>query len=118
MVKRTGPTNVHMRKLISILKKSESKLWKRVAKDLLKPARQRRKVNLSKINRYSKENETIVVPGKVLSNGEIIDKKRTIAAYAFSKASREKIKAAGSKALSLTELYEKNPKGKKVKLIG
>lgn len=113
MVKKTGPTDVNVRKLISELRKQKKPIWKRVAKDLERPRRIRRAVNLSRINRYSKDGDNIVVPGKVLSAGDLT-KKITIGALSFSKTALDKIKKSGSKALSLNEMI----KEKKVKLIG
>jgi large subunit ribosomal protein L18e len=92
-------------------------IWKRVAIDLEKPTKQRRIVNLSKIDRYCKDDETIVVPGKVLSMGDL-KKKATIAAYNFSGSAMDKIKEAGGKAISIQELLKKNPKGSKVRILG
>ena len=118
MVKRTGPTNVALQALIEQLKSKsrEVALWKRVAKDLEKPSRQRRTVNLYKINKVVKDGETVVVPGKVLSIGEL-DKKVTIAAFQYSGSAKEKIAAKGS-AMTIKELFEKNPTGKGVRIIG
>ncbi len=107
MVKRTGPTNEHLVKLIRDLSKSEKPLWRRIAKDLSKPTRQRREVNLSRINRYSKEGDIIIVPGKVLGGGEL-NHKVTISAWSFSSSALEKIKRAGAKAISIREAFEKN----------
>ena len=92
-------------------------LWKRIACDLEKPTRQRRIVNLLRINLYSKDGETIVIPGKVLATGDL-NKKVTIAAYDFSDKAEEKIKQAGSTLISINELIQKNPKGNKVRIIG
>jgi large subunit ribosomal protein L18e len=68
MSKRTGPSNPHLRNLIVELKKKaiqdSSPVWKRLAVDLERPMRNRRIVNLSRINRFTKDQETIVVPGK------------------------------------------------------
>jgi len=116
-MKRTGPTNINLRRLISSLKKSKSKLWKRVAEELGRPARQRREVNLGRLNRAVKDNDTVIIPGKILSEGEL-KKKITISALNSSQKCAEKIKVSGSKIISITELFEKNPEGKKVKLIG
>ena len=80
-------SNEHLQSLIVTLKKkaieSDINLFKRLAIDLEKPSRIRRSVNLSRINRFTKENEFIVVPGKVLGSGEL-DHPLTIAAYKFS----------------------------------
>ena len=116
-MKRTGPRNIDLRKFIVELKKSESKFWKRIAKDLEKPERQRRIVNLSRINRYTKEGETIVVPGKILSLGEL-NHKLTLSSWNLSKASEKKINESGGKVISLPELFKQNKEGKKVRIIG
>jgi len=117
MVKRTGPTNLQLKNLIvELTSNRDSKFWKRVAKDLSKPSRKRRIVNLYKINKFAKDGETIVVPGKVLSIGEL-DKKVTVAAYQFSGSAKEKIAKNGS-TMTITELFTKNPDGKKVRILG
>ncbi|MBS3131482.1 50S ribosomal protein L18e [Candidatus Woesearchaeota archaeon] len=120
-MKRTGPTNPVLQGLIHELKKNSSEqsvsLWKRVAVDLERPSRQRRAVNLSRINRFAKENEVIVVPGKVLGTGTL-SQKLTIAAYQFSKGAKEKIEQSGSIAVSLTDLSKGNPKGKGIRIMG
>ncbi len=112
---KTKSTNIHLRKLIADLNKQKVPMWKAVAKELAKPIRIRREVNLSKINRYTKDKDTVVVPGKVLSGGEL-DHKVTIAAWQFSDAAFEKVKKSGSEAISIPELVKKKAKG--VKIIG
>ncbi len=120
MVKRTGPTNPSLRKLIRELRKTSSeeriKLWKRIADDLEKSTRQRRKVNVSRIDKYANSNEIALIPGKVLSSGNLT-KKITVAAYQFSEQAREKINKIG-KAISIQQLIKENPKGRKVRIIG
>ena len=121
MTKRTGPSNPILQGLIHELKKRSNEqsinLWKRVANDLEKPTRQRRVVNLSSISRYAKENETIVVPGKVLGAGNL-EHKLTISAFQFSDGAKEKIEKAGSKIVPLLELSKENPSGKGIRIIG
>lgn len=116
-MKRTGPTNINLRKLICSLKKSKSKLWKRIVEELEKPTRQRREVNLTKLNRYTNNNDIVIIPGKLLAEGEL-KKKITISVWNFSQKVTEKIKASGSKLISIQKLFEQNPEGKKVKIIG
>ena len=120
MAKRTGPTTLELKKLIEELKKlgnqNNVNLWKRIAYDLEKPSRIRRKVNLYKLQKYVRDDETAVVPGKVLSVGDF-NKKITVAAYRFSEAAKEKINKTG-KAISIHELMKKNPKASKVRIIG
>ncbi|MEM4756397.1 MAG: 50S ribosomal protein L18e [Candidatus Woesearchaeota archaeon] len=95
----------------------QSPLWKRVAKDLAKPTRQKRVVNLSHIERYAQENDIIIVPGKVLGDGELT-KRLTIAAQSFSATALEKIAKAGAKSYLLQEYLQKDPKPKNAKLLG
>ncbi|MBU2589975.1 MAG: 50S ribosomal protein L18e [Nanoarchaeota archaeon] len=120
MVKRTGPTNVQLQKLIVELKKLSTKekvaIWKRVANELSKSTRSRRSLNLSKVQKVAKDNETLLVPGKVLSSGELT-KKVTLAAWQFSEQAKEKINKVG-KAVSIQDLMKSNPKGKSVRILG
>lgn len=118
MAKRTGPQNLQLKLLIRKLKKTSTKenikLWKRIASDLEKPTRKRRSANIFKINKFTREGETAIIPGKVLSMGDL-NKNILIAAYQFSEAAKEKLK---NKAITIEELLQKNPKGKKVRIIG
>ncbi|MEM5827970.1 MAG: 50S ribosomal protein L18e [Candidatus Aenigmatarchaeota archaeon] len=120
MVKPTGPTNPYLRKLIVYLekasKKNKAKIWKYVAELLSKPTRKRVEVNLYKIDRYAKDGEIVLVPGKVLSVGNVT-KKIKIAAWRFSKAAKLKLEKSGIEIMSIKELVEKNPKGSNVRII-
>jgi len=66
-------TNPRLLDLISLLKdasrQNEVNVWRDIASRLESPARSYAEVNLSKINRYASNGETIVVPGKVLGSG-------------------------------------------------
>jgi large subunit ribosomal protein L18e len=120
MAKRTGPTNVHLRQLIVGLEKTakanNAAVWKDVANALSKPRRQKVEVNLVDIDRHAEKGQTVVVPGTVLAKGDIT-KAVTIAAWRFSPVAEEKIKKAKGEVLSIKELLEKNPKGKKIKIM-
>jgi len=120
MVKRTGPTSPITKGIIIALEKAarkeKVKLWKRIAYELQRPRRQRREVNLSKINKYIRENEIALVPGKVLSKGNL-EKRVTVAAMSFSKQAEEKINKIG-KAITIQQLLRENPKARKVRILG
>ena len=120
MVKPTGPTNPELRKLIDELRKKSYEIGSpflcTLADKLEKPRRKRIEVNLSRIQRYARENEIIVVPGVVLGDGEI-KKPVIIAAWKFSKASKEKIEKCGGKAISIRELVNENPFGSNVRIM-
>lgn len=120
-MKETRKTNPELVRLIRFLKKqsreSKANIWRDIAEELSKPRRKGIVVNLSRLNRYTQKNETVVVPGKVLGAGKM-DHSITVAAFAFSETAKEKIKAVRGKCLSLFELAKKNPKGSNVKIIG
>ena len=118
-MKTTGPSNYQVQILVSELepKALTSNLWKRVLKDILKPARRRRTVNVYKIDLYAREGETVLVPGKVLSVGTL-NKKVDVAALQFSSEAKRKIEEASGKTLTISELLAQNPDGKKVRILG
>lgn len=117
---RTGPTDPNVLELIHKLKKKSAEtnkaLWKTVAKKIEKSKRQRAAVNLSKINRFTKTNDIVIVPGSVLSSGDL-NHKVTIAALKFSEGAKEKISSAKCKILTLDELIESGLEVSKMKII-
>ncbi len=121
MVKRTGPTNFQLTNLIVELKKKsiEDKVgfWKRIAEDLEKPTRQKVIVNLSRIDKNSKDNETVIIPGKVLGDG-VIAKNVTVAAFNFSDSAKEKIMKAKGQIMTIEELMKKGMKLSEVRILG
>ena len=120
-MKRTGPTNIHLQSLVVELKKLSQKekvgLWNTVAELLEMPTRSRDIVNLSRLNRNTKENETIIVQGKLLGGGSI-EHSVNVAAFNFSKSAVEKIISVKGNCYTLQDLMKKNPKGKDIKIIG
>lgn len=120
-MKRTGPSNVHTRELIMSLRKESASqkagLWSRIAEDLELPTRKRRIVNLSRLSRFTKANETVIVPGKVLGSG-VLEHGLVIAALSFSDGAKERIEQAKGKCITIQELLKQNPKGKDVRIIG
>lgn len=114
-------TNPRIIKLVEELKikarENNAPIWKDIAKRLEKPIRNYAAVNISKINRYSNDKDMILVPGKVLSMGNI-DHHVSIAALSFSKKAIDKIRKDGyGECISIEELIKKNPKGASVKII-
>ncbi len=93
MARRVIKTNPNLTELIKNLKdksyNEEVAIWKDVAQRLERASRRQAEVNLSDINRVSEENQTVLVPGKVLSNGKL-DHEVSIAALKFSKTAQEK----------------------------
>ncbi len=112
----TGPSNYYVRKLIRDLWKSRTKIWRKISKKLSGPRRNKVISNLYRINKKTKENDVIVIPGKVLGMGEL-NHNLTIACLECSNSARKKINSSGSKLISIEELLEQNPKGSGVKVF-
>ncbi len=121
MAKKSKKTNPMLLDLIHELKKQSNEndvaIWKDIALRLEKPSRNWPEVNLDRVSKYILEKETALIPGKVLSNGNLT-KKVSIAAWSFSEKSQEKIKKAGGKCMSIKELLKNNPKGKDIRILG
>lgn len=116
MPKPTGPTDPNLMHLIMNLRKTKKRIWRTIAEQLRKPRRTKVAVNLSKINRHTKEGSVIIVPGKVLGSG-LLNHKVSIAAFVFTKQAKEKIKAAGGESITIEELVSRNPNGSNVLIV-
>ncbi|MBN2478211.1 50S ribosomal protein L18e [Candidatus Micrarchaeota archaeon] len=108
--------NQHIVDVINRLRKEKKPVWLRTAELLERPRRKKVEVNLSKINRYAKEGIIVVVPGKVLGDGNL-DKKITIAAFSFSGRAKKTISECGGKVMSIEELVEQKIEPKNVVLV-
>jgi len=94
----------------------KSKFLLELSKKLGRSNRLRKGVNVSKFERFCQDNETVVVPGKVLGGG-ILKKPVTVAAWNFSKEAEGKITKAGGKIMTINDLAKSNPKGTKVRIV-
>lgn len=107
-------TNPVLKKLIEDCNKlgEKSKFWKKIAKELSKSTRSQRKVNIFKLNKVTKPNEQIIIPGKLLGIGEL---KHNLIIYAlsYSQSVKDKIK----NLFPIQELIKKNPQGKGTRII-
>jgi len=116
----TEKTNPQLVALIFDLKaktrENGAPIWRDIALRLEKSKCNWAEANLSKLERYAKDGETVLVPGKVLAAGSV-SKKLTVAAYDFSDAAVAGIKAAGGKTMTIRELMDANPKGSKVRIM-
>jgi large subunit ribosomal protein L18e len=100
-----------------ISRENGAPMWRAVADRLERPSRNWAEVNLDHASASLAEGETGVVPGRVLGGGSA-RKGLRLAAYGFSGAAREKMKAAGGSALSLLELAATDPSGSKIRILG
>ncbi|WP_440990305.1 50S ribosomal protein L18e [Haloarchaeobius baliensis] len=112
-------TNPRLSSLIAELKSvsrdKDADVWSDVATRLEKPRRTHAEVNLGRIERYAQEDETVIVPGKVLGSGAL-SKSVTVAAVDFSSSAQTKIDQVGE-SLELEQAIEQNPEGSNVRVI-
>jgi len=113
-------TNPRLTSLISLLKttsrENEVNIWRDIADRLEAPSKNFAEVNLSKINRYAANGETIIVPGKVLGTG-MLEMSVRVAALNFSESASTKIRQAQGECMSIEQLISANPKGSKVRIL-
>ena len=112
---KRGPTNPVTRDAARTLEKTGKGIWSVVAAKVTSPTRRRSEVNLFKIDSLTKKGDTVVVPGKVLGDGELTHAV-SVAALNFSSAARKKIESAGGKCLTLNEIAK--TEGKNVIIMG
>ena len=97
--------------------KNDAPIWAKLSEYALKPSVARRYINLKSIGQLTKDSDTVVFPGKVLGTGDI-DHKITLCSFSISTSAATKILEKGGKIVSFSDLIEKYPTGKGVKLLG
>ena len=102
-------TNSELVETIFLAKKTENI---ELASEISMPARQLAAVNITKI--AEAKSDTVIVPGKVLSNGDI-EKKKTVYALGYSEKAREKLKNAGCEAYKILDGLKKLKGSEKLK---
>jgi large subunit ribosomal protein L18e len=100
----------------TIIEAKKKKNWVEVAGLLSSPRANMTIVNLDRLEREAKDGETIIIAGKVLSQGEL-NKKIKVVALGFSGKAKEKIQKAKGETLSILEEIKKNPDAKNVRII-
>jgi large subunit ribosomal protein L18e len=112
--------NNQLTELIQDLKRASAReevgVWSAVADDLARSTRRHAQVNLGAIARATKAGEIVVVPGKVLGDGEM-PHSITIAALGFSASATRKLAQSKATVLTIQDLVTKDPKGKTVRIL-
>jgi large subunit ribosomal protein L18e len=91
-------------------------VWTAAADRLCRPRHQVFPLNVGHLERLAQPKETIVVPGKLLAEGNL-SKPLTVGAISYSFEAQSKVRAAGGVALSISELLKQHPDGKGVRLL-
>ena len=107
-------TNSELVETIRLAKKNEK--WLDVASILTSPRRKRIEFNLSEIENQKDIKETLIVPGKILGQGEV-SRRMKIATLAISGSAKEKLKSSGSEVILLVEEIKKNPEARGIKIL-
>jgi large subunit ribosomal protein L18e len=113
---------LEMERLIASLekigRKTKKKIWKDLAKRLSKPRRHNVVVNIRQLNTMAEKNKNkvLLVPGKILSEGNIKEKAHVIAVDASKKAI-EKIEKAKGKFEYLKDFANEKAKVNEIILV-
>ncbi len=97
--------------------RNKAPIWAKLAEYALKPSSARRDINLYRIGQLTKEDDTVVFPGKVLGVGSI-GHKITLCPFSISSAAASKVLESGGSVVSHAELIGRNPTGKGVVMLG
>lgn len=100
----------------TLVQAKKNEAWKKVAEVLSGPSRKRPNMNLGELSEKAEEGKTLVVPGKVLSEGSF-EKKSKVVALKFSSKAEEKLKNAGCETSSIEEEIKSNPNGQGIKIV-
>ena len=98
-------------------KKNEAPIWSRLAELAIKPSTSRPVVNLTRINKITKDNDVLFVPGKVLGTGNI-SHKIILSSFSMSTTAAKKIIKTGGNIMTYSDMIKKYPTGKGVMIFG
>jgi large subunit ribosomal protein L18e len=98
-------------------KKNKAPLWSSLENELLDRGTNRREVNITKLANITKNDEVIIVPGKVLGTGTI-GHRLIVCAFSISEGAATKIIKSGGKVITLDDLIQNHPDGKGIRIIG
>lgn len=90
--------------------------WVPIAKVLASSTKRYVSVNLSDIDSKTSAGDTVLIPGRVLSSGDITKKVR-ICSLGISSSAREKLKKTKSEYVSIAKEIQANPKAQGIKVI-
>ena len=98
-------------------KKNEAPIWSKLADLALKPSSSKRTINLTRINRITKDSDVLFVPGKVLGTGNL-SHKITLSSFSISTTAANKIIQSGGNIMTYSDMIKKFPTGKGVIIFG
>jgi large subunit ribosomal protein L18e len=109
--KKTNPELV-----ATILEAKKKKNWLEIAGLISSPRANMSMISIDRLDKEAKDGETIIVPGKVLSQGEL-NKKIKVVALGFSEMARKKIATAKGETSNILEEIKRNPDAKGMRIL-
>jgi len=100
----------------TILAIAKNPAWVKYGKIISSPTRKHPSVNLSNIDKKASAADTILVPGKVLSQGNLTKKVR-ICSFSISKSAKNKLKETKSEWVPIIKEIKENPRAEGIKII-
>ena len=97
-------------------KKNEAPIWSKLA-DLALKTSSKRTVNLTRINKITKDGDVLFVPGKVLGTGNL-SHKITLSTFSISVTAANKVIKSGGNIMAYSDMIKKFPTGKGVIIFG
>jgi large subunit ribosomal protein L18e len=107
-------TNLYLSE--TIREANKNKAWAKVASIIAIPTRMYTDVNLKQIDEVTKAGDTVLIPGKVLSSGNL-SKKVRICSFSISESAKEKLAETKSEYVSILQEIKENPKCEGIKVI-
>ena len=106
-----------IKELKSASKKNEAPIWSKIAKNALKSNSNKKTINLKKIDRLTDDGNAVVISGKILGTGKL-SHKVLVSSFSISNSAAKKIKESGGEILQFSDMIQRFPSGKGVKIIG
>ena len=106
-----------VKELKSASKKNEAPIWSKIAKNVLKSNSNKRTINLKKIDALTEDGSAVVISGKILGTGNL-SHKVLVSSFSISNSAAKKIKKAGGEVLQFSDMIDRFPTGKGVRIIG
>ena len=98
-------------------KENDAPIWAKVADYAQKSRSNQKIVNLKKIDQLTDDGNAVIISGKILGTGKL-SHKVLVSSFSISNSAAKKIKNSGGEILNFSEMIEKFPTGKGVKIIG
>ena len=106
-----------VKELKSASKKNEAPIWSKIAKNALKSNSNKKTINLKKIDKLTDDGNAVVISGKILGTGKL-SHKVLISSFSISNSAAKKIKESGGEIVQFSDMIQRFPSGKGVKIIG